>query len=288
MLDESAVVAEGVNHWFGATPALQDCSFVIPAGAVVALLGRNGAGKSTLLRAVVGLLRPYRGSLSVFGRPIDAGVLPRIGYVAQHAPLYRMLTVGETLRLGARLNPGWDAAYAPGLAAALDATAKVGSLSAGQRTLLAVAMALGKQPDLLVLDEPLSDVDPVARAELVGALMAMVAERGTTVLMSSHVVADIEGVCDHVVVLGGGRVRLAAGVEPALAEHRLAVGAVSDLPAALDGSDVIEVRQEGSEFTALVKAAAPSVSWHRPTLEELLLGYLRAEGPQPAREVAAA
>jgi ABC-2 type transport system ATP-binding protein len=288
-----AIAAEGVSHWFGARPALRDCTFAVPAGAVVALLGRNGAGKTTLLRAVVGLLRPHRGRLSVFGRLVDADVLPRIGYVAQQAPLYRMLTVEQTLRMGARLNPRWDAAYARRLvdAAALPATAKVGSLTVGQRMRLALALALGKRPDLLVLDEPLAGLDPVARVEVVGSLMGAVAERGTTVLMSHHVVADIQDVCDHVVVLDDGRVRLAAEMEPALAAHRLAVGAMSDL-AALDGLDVVEVRPGDGEFTALVRTTEPpsvgTVSWHRATLDELLLGYLRVEAPRPVQEVSAA
>ncbi|MEV6595617.1 ABC transporter ATP-binding protein [Actinoplanes sp. NPDC051346] len=287
-----AVAAEGVSHRYGATTALRECSFSVPAGAVVALLGRNGAGKSTLMRAIVGLLRPESGRVDVFGQPISAEVLPRVGYVAQQAPLYPMLTVAQTLRLGARLNPRWDDAYARRLvdAGALRPTAKVGSLAVGQRARLALAMALGKRPDLLVLDEPLASLDPVARTELLGALMAAVAERGTTVLISTHVVADVQDVCDHVVVLGDGRVRLTAAVEPALAEHRIAVGATSDL-GALDGLEVVERRRDGREFTALVRTAAPGpdgVSWHRPTLEELLLGYLRAETPQPTREVSAA
>jgi ABC-2 type transport system ATP-binding protein len=285
-----ALAAAGVTHWFDGPHALDDCSFTVPVGAVVALVGRNGAGKTTLLRAAGGLLRPYRGVLSVFGRPVGAETLPRIGYVAQQAPLYPMLTVAQTLRLGARLNPGWDTPYAQRLAdaAALPPAAKVGSLAAGQRMRLALVMALGKRPDLLLLDEPLANLDPVARTEVVGALMATVAEHGTTVVMSSHVIADIQDVCDHVVVLGEGRVRLAAGVEQALGAHRLAVGAISDL-AALDGQDVIEVQSGDREFTALVRTAEPSaagtLAWHRPTLDELLLGYLRTAVSQPTREV---
>jgi len=194
------------------------------------------------------------------------------------------------LRLGGRLNPGWDAAYAEDLAgvAGLRAAAKVGSLADGQRTRLALAMALGKRPDLLVLDEPLAGLDPVARTEIVGTLMAEVADRGTTVLLSTHVVADIENVCDHVVVLGEGRARLAGEVEAALAGHRLAVGAIEGT-GVLDGLEVVELRREEREFTALVRTAEPpghdGVAWHQPTLEELLMGYLRAGSPLPVREV---
>jgi ABC-2 type transport system ATP-binding protein len=286
------VTAEDIGHRYGDAVALRDCSFSVPTGAVVAFLGRNGAGKSTLLRAIAGLLRPSQGSLRVCGAPPGPGVLPRIGYVGQHAALYPMLTVAQTLRLGARLNPRWDAGYASGLADAahLPATARVGRLSAGQRTRLALAMALGKRPDLLVLDEPLAGLDPVARTDVVGTLMAQVADRGVTVLMSSHVLAEVQDVCDHVVVLAGGRVRLAAEIEPALDRHRIAIGAVRHLDA-LGGHDVVELRRDGREFTALVSTTADgagTVEWHRPTLDEMVLGYLRADTPQPTEEVHAA
>jgi ABC-2 type transport system ATP-binding protein len=285
-----AVTVEGVSHRFGTTDALRDCTLTIPAGAVVGLLGRNGAGKSTLLRLIVGLLRPDRGRLSILGQPLNTGTLARIGYLAQQAPLYRTLTVRQTLRLGARLNPGWDTAYAEHLVhtAALPTTARVGSLSAGQRTRLALAMALGKRPDLLILDEPLAVLDPVARTEVIGTLMAEVADRGVTIVLSAHVVADIQHVCDHVVVLGHGRIQLDAETDSAVAEHRIAVGAVSDL-AALDGLPVVEIQRGGNEFTALVRGTrtpdAGAVDWHTPTLDEVLLGYLRTAQPQTDEEV---
>ena len=284
-----------VSHWFAGRPVLDECSLTVPAGAVVALLGRNGAGKTTLLRAIAGLLRPDEGEVRLFGRPSGPEALPRLGYVGQHAPLYRMLTVGQTLRLGRRLNPRWDAGRAEQLVhdAALPADRRVGTLAAGQRTRLALACALGKRPDLLILDEPLADLDPVARTEVVGALMAEVAERGTTVLMSSHVVADIQDVCDNVVVLGAGRIQLAEAADTALAEHRLVIGATADL-GVLDDLDVVELRRDEREFTALVRATGgppgEAVSWDEPTWDELLLGYLRGtplplpEEPLPSKE----
>jgi ABC-2 type transport system ATP-binding protein len=284
------LAVDGVSHRFKDAPVLRDCSFTVPAGAVVALLGRNGAGKTTLLRAVAGLLRPDAGTVTVQGQPVGAAVLPRIGYVGQSATLYPMLTVAQTVRLGARLNPRWDPAYIRDMVAALRPSAKVGRLAPGERTWLAVALALGKRPDLLVLDEPLAPLDPIARTDLVGALMAVVAERGTTVVMSSHVVADIQDVCDHVIVLGDGGVRLAAEVEPALSDHQILVGPAHDL-AALDDQDVIDLRRDEREFTALIRSAVPVIrgfAWHRPTLEELLLGYLRATPSRPVAEMAAA
>ncbi len=287
-----ALDVAGVTHSFAGQRALQDCTFTVPAGAVTALIGRNGAGKSTLLRAASGLLRPDAGEVRVFGERAGDGVLPRIGYVAQQAPLYPMLTVAQTLALGGRLNPRWAAGYAQRLAddAALPSTARVGTLAPGHRSRLALVMALAKRPDLLLLDEPLAALDPVARTEVLGTLMADVAERGTTVVLSSHVVADIDGVCDHVVVLTEGRVRLAAEVEPALADHRVAVGAGSDVRA-LDATQVVDVRAAGRDATALIRSAGPvpagGLAWHRPTLEELLLGYLRAAEPEPERKVPA-
>ncbi|BCJ50072.1 ABC transporter ATP-binding protein [Actinoplanes sp. NBRC 14428] len=285
---EAALDVAGVGHSFGPRRALDDCSFVVPAGAVTALVGRNGAGKSTLLRAAAGLLRPDRGRVRVFGEVAGDASLPAIGYVGQHAPLYPMLTVAQTLALGGRLNPRWDAAYARRLAddAALPSGARVGTLAPGRRARLALVMALAKRPGLLLLDEPLAPLDPVARTEVTGALMAEVAGRGTTVVLSSHVVADIDGVCDRVVVLADGRVRLAADVDQALATHLVAVGAGSEV-GALDGTAIVEARAVGRDATALVRSAEPvgSLAWHRPTLEELLLGYLRAPGPEPERKV---
>ena len=288
-----ALDVAGVTHSFGRRRALDDCWFTVPAGGVTALVGRNGAGKSTLLRAAVGLLRPDGGEVRVFGEPAGDGSLHRIGYVAQSAPLYPMLTVAQTLTLGRRLNPRWDAGYAQRLAddAALPSGVRVGTLAPGHRSRLALVVALAKRPDLLVLDEPLAALDPVARTEVTGALMADVAERGTTVVLSSHVVADIDGVCDQVVVLAEGRVRLAAEVEPALAAHLVAVGARDALDG-LDGTQIVEVRAAGRDATALIRSAEPAfagdLAWHRPTFEELLLGYLRAAEPEPERKVSVA
>jgi ABC-2 type transport system ATP-binding protein len=288
-----ALDVAGVSHSFGRRRALYDCSFTVPVGGVTALIGRNGAGKSTLLRAASGLLRPDGGEVRVFGEPVGDRSLPRIGYVAQQAPLYPMLTVAQTLALGRRLNPRWDAGYAQQLTddAALPSTARVGTLAPGHRSRLALVMALAKRPELLLLDEPLASLDPVARAEVIGTLMADVAERGTTVVLSSHVVADIDGVCDHLVVLAEGRACLAGEVEPVLAGHLVAVGAGFEI-STLDGAEVIEVRTAGRDAIALIRSTGPvpagDLAWHRPTLEELLLGYLRAAGPEPKREVPAA
>lgn len=217
--------ALGVRYGRRREPVLADLSVRLPAGRVCALVGPNGAGKSTVLRLAAGLLRPTEGALRVLGTtPVQAR--PRVAYVAQQKPLHGHLTVAETLRYGAELNPGWDAdvaerfAYADGL----DCDAKVRSLSGGQRTRIALALAVGKRAELMLLDEPMADLDPLARHELAGALLAVAAEHGTTVVMASHVIAELEDSCDHLMLLGGGRVRLAGRLEDLRADHVLLTG----------------------------------------------------------------
>ncbi|WP_448315601.1 ABC transporter ATP-binding protein [Streptomyces sp. CO7] len=257
--------------------ALRDCSFSLPAGRVCAVVGPNGAGKSTLLALAAGLDRPTEGAIRVLGgSPADAR--ERVAYVAQHKPLYGQLTVFDTLRLGHALNPArWDQATAERIVAQgdLDVTATVRSLSGGQRTRVALALALGKRPELLLLDEPMADLDPLARHQLMGELMAEAAEHGTTVVMSSHVIAELEGSCDHLLLIRRGRVRLQGELDDVLAAHTLVTGPAD---ASLDGHTVIESRTTGRQVTALVRPDGPLPAGHEaaaPTLEELVLSYLR-------------
>ena len=206
-----ALAAAGLGKRYGRRWALRGCDIAIPAGSVTALIGPNGAGKSTLLQIAAGLSRPTEGEIAVLGqRPMTdaATLLPRVGFVAQDRPLYGQLTVTETLTLGARLNPGWDAAFARDRVRqlGLDPRQRAGRLSGGQQAQLALVLALGKRPDLLLLDEPLAALDPAARREALQLLMATVAGTGATVVLSSHSVADVERVGDHLVILSGGRV----------------------------------------------------------------------------------
>ncbi|GAA2600725.1 ABC transporter ATP-binding protein [Streptomyces axinellae] len=205
--------------------ALRDCAFRLPAGRVCAVVGPNGAGKSTLMGLAAGLIAPSEGTVTVLGRhPADAR--PRIGFVDQTKPLYPQLTVAETLRMGADLNPGsWDAATAERIVAGgdLNPKARIRSLSGGQRTRVVLAVALAKRPELLLLDEPMADLDPLARRELLGILMATAAEHGTTIVLSSHVLAELEDCCDFLLLIHGGRVRLAGDIDELLAAHRLVV-----------------------------------------------------------------
>ncbi|SED01800.1 ABC-2 type transport system ATP-binding protein [Streptomyces sp. 2131.1] len=255
--------------------ALRDCAFRLPAGAVCALVGPNGAGKSTLLALAAGLLRPAEGTIRVLGSaPGEARA--RMAYVAQDKPLYPGLTVAGTLWAGAELNPGsWDRDAAERVAGPLPSDAKVRELSGGQRTRLALALALGKRAELLLLDEPMADLDPLARHQLMGVLMAEAAEHRTTIVMSSHILGELEGACDHLLLVDGGRVRLGGETDDLIAAHAVLTGPVRDLTP----HTVVESRTTGRALTALVRPEGPvDPAWDRaePSLEELLLAHLRS------------
>lgn len=209
------VVADNVGKQYRRGWALRPTSLVIPPNRVVALVGPNGAGKSTLMGLITGLLRPTAGSIAVFGdQPTGKGLHPAVAYLAQQKPLYPQLTVAETLRFGAKTNPTWDQPYAEHLIgrANVPLQAKVGTPSGGQRTRVALALALGKRPRLLLLDEPLADLDPLARETVLQVLTTEARTQGITVVLSSHVLAELEGLCDHLVLLHRGRIVLAGDV----------------------------------------------------------------------------
>ncbi|MFF3205197.1 ABC transporter ATP-binding protein [Streptomyces sp. NPDC002962] len=301
-MTDTAMAATALGKRFGRRGgwALRDCTFRLPAGRVCAVVGPNGAGKSTLLALAAGLLAPTEGGVTVLGTD-PASARARVGYVAQDKPLYPQLSVAETLRVGADLNPGrWDAETAERIVSAgdLDPRKKIRSLSGGQRTRVALALALGKRPELLLLDEPMADLDPLARHELMGTLMARAAQHGTTIVMSSHVVAELEDSCDHLLLVGGGRVRLAGEIDDLLAAHTrvsTTTGATGPAPAGVSPDSapgglpelaphtVVESRVTGRQLTALVRPAGPlAADWRTstPSLEELVLAYLR--NPQAA------
>ncbi|MFC9930160.1 ABC transporter ATP-binding protein [Streptomyces sp. NPDC127190] len=288
----TAIEAEGLGRRFGRRGGwgLRDCAFRLPTGRVCALVGPNGAGKSTLLALAAGLLPPTEGRLRVLGTT-PAAARPRVGFVAQDKPLYPQLTVAETLRMGADLNPErWDADLAARVVAAgdLDPGTRIRSLSGGQRTRVALALALGKRPGLLLLDEPMADLDPLARHDLMGTLMSQAAQYGTTIVMSSHVVAELEDSCDHLLLVGGGRIRLAGEIDDLLAAHRRVSGAAS---ADLGAHTVVESRVTGRQLSALLRPTGPlPADWRTtvPSLEELVLAHLRnPEAPSLTQECAA-
>ncbi len=285
---DHAVRTEGLNKRYRRTWALRDCTLTLPAGRVAALVGPNGAGKTTLLRMLVGLLVPTRGSVEVFGQSPatnTATALSRIGYVAQEHPLYRRFSVADLLRFGQACNLRFDRGLAERRLAALGIPLhrKAGTLSGGQQAQVALALALAKRPDLLVLDEPLASLDPLARLEFLKVLMGAVADDGVTVLFSSHVIGELERVCDHLVVLNHGRIALSGDIETLLAEHRLLVG-----PRTTNNLDhtpsVIESTHADRHTTLLVRDGGipPAPGWqpHSVSLEELVLGYLRLPANQ--------
>ncbi|MFI9721308.1 ABC transporter ATP-binding protein [Streptomyces sp. NPDC052396] len=284
----TALEAVGLGVRYRRRWALRDCSFRVPAGRVCALVGPNGAGKSTLLSVVAGLRRADTGVLGVFeGRPADPDNRPRVAYLAQDKPLYPQFTVADTLRMGRELNPGrWDQGRAEGLIRQgnLSLDARVGALSGGQRTRVALALAFGKRPELLLLDEPMGDLDPLVRHEMTAALMTEAAESATTILLASHVLAELEGVCDYLLLLADGRVRLAGEVEDLLATHSLVVGRHEEAgePREFRNHTVIESRVTGRQLTALIRTEEGPLAgrWatSEPSLEDLLLAYLRSPG----------
>jgi ABC-2 type transport system ATP-binding protein len=279
----AALEAEALGKRYGAKWALRDCSLAIPAGSVTALVGPNGAGKTTLLHLAVGLAAASAGDVRVLGwsaRREPALVLPRVGFVAQDHPLYGNLTVAETLTLGRRLNPRWDEAFARERVARLGLSPKqrIGRLSGGQQAQVALTLAVAKRPELLVLDEPVASLDPLARREFLQALMEAVADGGLTVLLSSHIVADLERVCDHLVILAGGRMHLSGPIDELLATHRVLTGPRSEAAEVARVHAVIEERHTERQTTLLVRANGHVYDsrWQigEVGLEDIVLGYL--------------
>jgi ABC-type multidrug transport system ATPase subunit len=274
---------------YGRNWALRDCSLHLPAGRIAALVGPNGAGKSTLLHMAVGLLRPDAGAVRVFGAsPYDnTQILAEIGFVAQDTPLYRDFTAAELVTMGARLNRRWDAALARNRLAQLGIPPDlpVGKLSGGQRAQVALALALAKRPRLLLLDEPVASLDPLARREFLQSLMGSVAESGTTVLLSSHLLADLERVCDYLIVLHAAQVQLVGTVEELVAEHRQLVGPRHGDEPVAGVAAVVRASHTDRQSTLLVRLDGtvddPAWTVHEVTLEDLILAYL-ADGDTQA------
>ncbi|PZG53903.1 ABC transporter ATP-binding protein [Spongiactinospora gelatinilytica] len=281
---------------YGRRWALRDCTLEIPAGRVVGLVGPNGAGKSTFLKLAAGQLAPTSGGITVLGgRPADGPAqLAKIGFVAQDTPVYPRLTVADHLRLGAGLNPGWDAGLARQRIErlGLDPAQRAGGLSGGQRAQLALTMGLAKRPRLLLLDEPVASLDPLARREFLQGLMEAVVEYELSVVLSSHLLSDLERACDHLIVLTGSRVRVAGEVERLLATHHRLSGPRREpgrLPA---DQHVITARHADRQSTVIVRADGPILdpSWSvsHLTLEDLVLAYMDRQADQHTDEPARA
>jgi ABC-2 type transport system ATP-binding protein len=282
----AALEAIGLTKRYRKTWALRECDLTLPGGRVVGLVGPNGAGKTTLLHLAIGLLEPTAGEIRVFdwsARAHPTLVLSRVGFMAQDRPLYDDFSAADTLEMGRHLNPRWDARYAnerlQRLSIPLDR--KVKTLSTGQRAQVALTLALGKRPDLLLLDEPVANLDPLARHEFLQELMRTVADDGTTVVLSSHIVAELERVCDYLAILVDGRVQLAGEVDQLLRTHALIVGPRRTDPT--PDQSAVEVVHADRQTSRLVRTSRPAVahvsadgtSVRPATLEEVVLAYLR-------------
>jgi ABC-2 type transport system ATP-binding protein len=278
----TAIETKGLGKQYGRRWALRDCTLSIPIGSVVGLVGPNGSGKTTLLHLAVGLAAPTSGTIRVLGgKPGDGPAqLARVGFVAQDTPTYAGLSIANHLRMGAWLNPtgNGDLALQRIKQLGLDPRQKTGSLSGGQRAQVALTLAIAKRPELLLLDEPVAALDPLARREFLQSLMEVVAEHGVTVVLSSHLVADLERVCDFLIVLVDSQVQLAGEVSELLATHFRLSGPRRDpnrLPAS---QQVIEESHTDKQSILLVRTDEPILdpAWTvKPvTLDDVVLAYM--------------
>ncbi|HVV08677.1 ABC transporter ATP-binding protein [Amycolatopsis sp.] len=274
--------AQGLGKKYKRKWALSGCTLEIEPGHVTGLVGPNGAGKSTLLNIASGMLEPTTGTIEVCGGAPGSGTaqLAKVGYVAQNTPVYGGLSVDEHLRLGAQLNPTWDEDLARKRVErlGLDPKQHAGKLSGGQRAQLALTIGIAKRPELLLLDEPVAALDPLARREFLQDLMEAVAEHGLSVVMSSHLVNDLERVCDQLIVLVDSKVRIAGDVEELLATHHRLSGPRRDVDSLPSEQQVISVHHTERQTSVLIRTEAPILdpSWTvaQLTLEDLVLEYM--------------
>ncbi|HTG46832.1 MAG TPA: ABC transporter ATP-binding protein [Actinomycetota bacterium] len=279
----AALVATGLSKRYRRHWGLRECTLEIPQGRVAALVGPNGAGKTTLLHLATGLLRPTSGVVSVLGRtPDDPEVLHEIGFVAQDAPLYRSFSVRDLLEFGRRTNARWDVDLATDRIErlGLDPGQRAGTLSGGQRAQVALTLALAKRPRVLLLDEPLASLDPLARREFLQSLMESVADSDLSVVLSSHLITDLERVCDYLVVLSSARTQVAGVIDDLLATHRVLVGPGRDVERIAGVAEIVRTSRTERQTTILARVdgpiADPSWSADPVDLEELVLAYLGA------------
>ncbi len=287
--------AAGLGKRYGRRWALSDCTLSIPTGKVVGLVGPNGAGKTTLLHLAVGLLAPSVGTIAVLGDRPGSGpaALGRVGFLAQDSPTYARLTVEQHLRMGCWLNTGWDATFARERLAALglDMRQRAGTLSGGQQAQLALTLAVAKRPELLLLDEPVARLDPLATREFLQGLMEVVASHGVSVVLSSHQIADLERVCDYLVVLAAGRVALTGEIDALLTSHRRLTGPRRDRVTLPANQTVIEASHLDKQTTLLIRTDGPILdpAWTVTpiSLNDIILAYMRqardADAPSTTR-----
>lgn len=277
-----AVTTSGLGKRYGSAWALQDCSVDVPQGRMSALVGPNGAGKTTLLRMLVGLSAPTKGTASVLGRPPTQTTefLASIGYLAQDVPLYRRLSAGDHLAMGERLNARFDAAAARTRLASLNIPLEhpVGTLSGGQRAQVGLGLALAKRPQVLLLDEPVAALDPLARRAFLASLSDAVADGDLTVIMSSHLLHDLERVCDHLILLAASRTQLCTDIDNVLGIHQMLLGPRRKTVGLDSSFEVIRVTHTANQTRLLVRHEGPvhDPTWEvsEPGLEDIVLAYM--------------
>jgi ABC-2 type transport system ATP-binding protein len=282
----AAIEARNLGREYGSNWALQECTLNIPAGGVTGLVGPNGAGKTTLLNLATGMLRPSTGTIRVLGGVPGRGTeqLRKVGFVAQDTPVYAGLSVADHLRLGRHLNARWDSELAADRIRelTLDPRRKAGRMSGGQRAQLALTMALARRPQLLILDEPVASLDPLARREFLEGLAEATTGSHMSVVMSSHLVSDLERICDYLVVLVASRVQIAGPVTGLLAGHHVVSGPSVDRSGLPADAEIISAVRSLGQTTVLVRAAAapqhPAWTVTRPNLEDLVLAYMSRAG----------
>ncbi len=289
--DAPALRTAGLGKRYGSLWALQDCSVSVPRGRVSALVGSNGAGKTALLKILAGLSTPSAGEAAVLGRAPgqSAEFLDSVGYLAQDVPLYKRLSAGDHLEIGARLNRHWDAIAARARLAALKIplSRPVATLSGGQRAQVGLSLALAKRPRLLLLDEPVAALDPLARREFLTSLTEAVADGDLSVILSSHLLHDLERVCDHLILLAASRTQLVGDIDDVLATHAMLIGPRRRIAEVEPGLEVIKSTQTARQTRLLVRLTGPVLdpSWEftEVGLEDIVVAYMgmqasRADG----------
>ena len=277
----TGIEAAGLGKRYGSRWALRDCNLQIPRGRIVALVGPNGSGKTTLLHLAAGLIRPTEGAVTIDGAipGREPELVAKVGLVAQDVPLYPRFTVGDTLELGRRLNPVWDeGARARLMQLEIPENQRVGDLSGGQRAQVALALALGKRPEVLLLDEPLANLDPLARRAFMQTLLDSATDTGATVVLSSHLVADLERTCDYLILLASSHVQVSGDIDDLLRGHSVLTGVRSVVPHIEGVVSVVEEHHTDRQTTLLVRTdgAVIDPAWASEAigLEDLVLAYL--------------
>jgi ABC-2 type transport system ATP-binding protein len=277
---------------YGKTWALSECTLAIPEGRLAALVGPNGAGKSTLMNMAVGLTVPTAGTVTVLGgHPAGSPVaLDGIAFVAQDSPAYKSFSVADMLHVTRNLNRFFDQHYAQARLGELGIPLKkkAGKLSGGQQSQLALTLALARRPRLLILDEPLASLDPLARQDFMATVMTAMTDDGISVVLSSHALAELERVADYLVVLSRGKLAVVGETDDLLASHRVLTGPAAAADAYVKRLTVVQDKRAGAQAHLLVAASGPAdlvePGWeaHPVSLEELVLAYLRAPVSGPS------